>query len=115
MLAEITITRSGVPHLGREAAEDAHGVDPVAQEGLRHDLIHRLVQRLAEGGGRTDGQRQGPGAINGGASRTTRNGAIRENKPTACSAAGTRLATPTPAYRFRPLPLPTPAGRGWLG
>mmetsp|Transcript_2210 Transcript_2210/g.4957 ORF Transcript_2210/g.4957 Transcript_2210/m.4957 type:complete len:523 (-) Transcript_2210:110-1678(-) len=34
--------------LGGEAAEDAHRVDPVAQEGLGDDLVDGLVQRLKD-------------------------------------------------------------------
>mmetsp|Transcript_23869 Transcript_23869/g.70317 ORF Transcript_23869/g.70317 Transcript_23869/m.70317 type:complete len:235 (-) Transcript_23869:625-1329(-) len=34
--------------LGREAAEDAHGVDEVAQEGHGHVLVHDLMQRVEE-------------------------------------------------------------------
>mmetsp|Transcript_26907 Transcript_26907/g.60151 ORF Transcript_26907/g.60151 Transcript_26907/m.60151 type:complete len:226 (+) Transcript_26907:914-1591(+) len=32
--------------LGGESAEDAHGVDEVAQEGVGDDLVHGLVQRV---------------------------------------------------------------------
>mmetsp|Transcript_4389 Transcript_4389/g.9485 ORF Transcript_4389/g.9485 Transcript_4389/m.9485 type:complete len:237 (-) Transcript_4389:281-991(-) len=34
--------------LGRESAEDAHRVDPIAEEGLRHNLVDGLVERLED-------------------------------------------------------------------